>query len=100
MTRRLFTVVDATNVTRATREPLVTAVERHNIPAIAVMVTTPASVCVERQSPRPANRTVPDDTVHRQHKAMVHSHRSCCPRVSTRSSSPTRSTGCCRNSSG
>ncbi|MFD4977343.1 hypothetical protein [Streptomyces sp. NPDC058424] len=27
-----------------------------------------------RQGPRPANQTVPDDTVHRQHKAMVHSH--------------------------
>ncbi|WP_310727913.1 ATP-binding protein [Streptomyces sp. N2A] len=74
MTRRLFTVVDATNVTRATREPLVVAAKRHNMPVIAVMLSTPASVCTERQRPRPANRTVPDDTVHRQHKAMVHSH--------------------------
>ncbi|TVZ90450.1 hypothetical protein FB157_111108 [Streptomyces sp. BK340] len=29
-------------------------------------------VCVERQGPRPANRTVRDDTVRAQHKAMVH----------------------------
>ncbi|MFF1714579.1 hypothetical protein [Streptomyces sp. NPDC058268] len=34
---------------------------------------TPASVCVERLGPRPANRTLPDDTVLAQHKAMVHS---------------------------
>ncbi|CAM5384425.1 hypothetical protein [Streptomyces hirsutus] len=27
-----------------------------------------------RQSPRPANRIVPDDTVHQQHKTMLHSH--------------------------
>src|SRR5215204_2961855 len=44
------------------------------MPAIAVMVSTPASVCVERQGPRPANRTVPDDTVLAQHKAIVRSH--------------------------
>lgn len=44
------------------------------MPVIAVMVSTSASVCVERQSPRLANRTVPDDTVLAQHKAMVHSH--------------------------
>jgi hypothetical protein len=31
-------------------------------------------VCVDRQGPPPANRTVPDDTVRAQHKAMVHSH--------------------------
>ncbi|MFE2498856.1 AAA family ATPase [Streptomyces scopuliridis] len=74
MARRKFTVVDATNVTRSAREPLIAAAKRHNMPAVAVMVSTPASVCVERQRPRPANRTVPDDTVHRQHKAMVHSH--------------------------
>lgn len=74
MARRRFTVVDATNVTRAAREPLVAAAKRHNMPAIAVMVSTPASVCVERQGPRPANRAVPDDTVLQQHKAMVRSH--------------------------
>ena len=44
------------------------------MPVIAVMVATPAPLCVERQRPRPANRTVPADTVFKQHKAMVHSH--------------------------
>ncbi|WP_328786075.1 ATP-binding protein (plasmid) [Streptomyces canus] len=74
MARRKFTVVDATNVTRSAREPLVAAAKRHTVPVIAVMVSTPASACVERQAPRPANRTVPDDTVRTQHKQMVHAH--------------------------
>ncbi|WP_329316626.1 AAA family ATPase [Streptomyces sp. NBC_01278] len=65
---------NATNVTPATRAPLVAAAKRHNMPAIEVMVSTPASVCVHRQAPRPANRTVPDDTVRAQHTAMVRSH--------------------------
>ncbi|MFE8950094.1 AAA family ATPase [Streptomyces sp. NPDC007856] len=76
MRRRLFTVVDATNVSRESRQPLVAAAKRHNMPAIAVIVATPADVCVARQRPRPANRTVPEDTVRAQHKAMVHSHQS------------------------
>jgi predicted kinase len=74
MARRRFTVIDATNVTASARRPLVAAAKRHNMPVIAVMVATPAPVCVERQRPRPANRTVPADTVLTQHKAMVHSH--------------------------
>ncbi|MGW6876217.1 AAA family ATPase [Streptomyces xanthophaeus] len=74
MRRRRFTVVDATNVTPASRAPLVAAAKRHNMPAIAVMISTPVFVCVERQGPRPANRTVPDDTVRAQHTAMVRSH--------------------------
>ncbi|MFI1576202.1 hypothetical protein ACH4VQ_36005 [Streptomyces anulatus] len=41
---------------------------------IAVMVTTPGSVCVERQGPRPANRTVPENVVVKQRQAMVDSH--------------------------
>lgn len=75
MRRRLFTVVDATNVTRSAREPLVAAAKRHGMLPIAVMVATPSSVCIERQGPRPANRTVPQDVVVKQHQAMVTSHR-------------------------
>jgi predicted kinase len=76
MARRVFTVVDATNVSRESRQPLVAAAKRHNMPAIAVIVATPADVCVARQGPRPANRTVPEDTVRAQHQVMVHSHQS------------------------
>ncbi|MFJ1789592.1 AAA family ATPase [Streptomyces anulatus] len=75
MRRRLFTVVDATNVTRSAREPLVAAAKRHDMLPIAVMVTTPGSVCIDRQGPRPANRTVPESVVAQQHQAMVASHR-------------------------
>ncbi|MEU9061701.1 AAA family ATPase [Streptomyces sp. NPDC048430] len=75
MRRRLFTVVDATNVTAATTEPLVAAAKRHDMLPIAVVVATPGSVCIERQGSRPANRTVPEDVVVKQHQAMVASHR-------------------------
>ncbi|MFD5898642.1 AAA family ATPase [Streptomyces sp. NPDC060366] len=75
MRRRLFTVIDATNVTRSAREPLVAAAKRHGMLPIAVMVATPGSVCIERQGPRPANRTVPEDVVIQQRKDMVNSHR-------------------------
>ncbi|WP_319267509.1 ATP/GTP-binding protein [Streptomyces europaeiscabiei] len=62
-------------MTGAAREPLVAAAKRHNMLPIAVMVATPGTVCVERQGPRPANRTVPEDTVIQQRKDMVDSHR-------------------------
>ncbi|MBL3806107.1 ATP/GTP-binding protein [Streptomyces sp. TSRI0384-2] len=74
MRRRLFTVVDATNVTREARAPLVAAAKRHNMVLTAVMVATPASVCIERQGPRPANRTVPEATIIKQRQDMVESH--------------------------
>uniref|UniRef100_UPI003F4951C0 AAA family ATPase n=1 Tax=Streptomyces achromogenes TaxID=67255 RepID=UPI003F4951C0 len=75
MRRRLTTVIDATNVTRAAREPLVAAALRHNMLPIAVLVATPGSVCIERQGPRPANRTVPEATVRWQRQDMIDSHR-------------------------
>ncbi|GAA2733415.1 ATP-binding protein [Streptomyces nogalater] len=75
MRRRLFTVVDATNVSRSAREPLVAAALRHGMLPIAVLVTTPGSVCIERQGPRPANRTVPEATVLQQRQDMIDSHR-------------------------
>ncbi|MBT2511480.1 AAA family ATPase [Streptomyces sp. ISL-98] len=74
MARKATTVIDATNVTRDARAPLVAAAKRHGMRTVAVMVSTPADVCVERQGRRPANRSVPEDTVRSQHKAMVHSH--------------------------
>ncbi|MEV8435112.1 ATP-binding protein [Streptomyces chartreusis] len=74
MARRNFTVVDATNVTRPARQPLIAAAKRHNMPVIAVLVPTPASVCIERQESRPANRAVPASVVADQHRAMVAAH--------------------------
>ncbi|WP_221355366.1 ATP-binding protein [Streptomyces beigongshangae] len=74
MARRRFTVIDATNVTRAARQPLVAAAKRHNMPAVAVVVATPLDVCLERQGLRPDNQRAPEDVVRSQHHAMVHSH--------------------------
>ncbi len=74
MARKSTTVIDATNVTSDARAPLIAAAKRHGMRTIAVLVSTPASVCVERQGTRRANRSVPEDTVHQQHKAMVRSH--------------------------
>ncbi|MFD7532250.1 AAA family ATPase [Streptomyces sp. NPDC059849] len=75
MRRRLFTVVDATNVTEAARKPLVAAAKRHDMLPIAVMLTTPGSVCIDRQGPRPANRTVPEEVVAQQHQNMFAARR-------------------------
>ncbi|MEU2179854.1 ATP-binding protein [Streptomyces thermolilacinus] len=74
MRRRLFTVIDATNVTEAARRPLVAAAKRHDMLPIALMVATPGMVCVGRQGARPANRRVPEEVVIRQRKDMVDSH--------------------------
>lgn len=75
MRRRLFTVIDATNVTKAAREPLVAAAKRHDMAPIALMVATTGTVCVERQGTRPANRRVPEEVVIRQRRDMVDSYR-------------------------
>ncbi|MCF3180015.1 AAA family ATPase [Streptomyces polychromogenes] len=75
MRRRLFTVIDATNVTAAARKPLVAAAKRHDMLPIAVLLTTPGSICIERQGPRPANRTVPEKVVAQQHEDMFASRR-------------------------
>ncbi|MCZ0983780.1 AAA family ATPase [Streptomyces diastatochromogenes] len=75
MRRRLFTVVDATNVTAAARKPLIAAAKRHDMLPIAVVFTTPFQICMERQGLRPANRTVPEEVVGQQHDAMFASRR-------------------------
>ncbi|MGV9419976.1 AAA family ATPase [Streptomyces sp. NPDC003674] len=74
MTRKLNTVIDATNVEQSVRVELVMAAKQHGMPTTAVIVATPLPVCLERQGPRPDNRRVPEDVVRSQHQAMVHSH--------------------------
>ncbi|QKZ18607.1 ATP-binding protein [Streptomyces chartreusis] len=74
MARGLNTLVDATSVYAKDRALLIDAAKRHSMPVIAVVVPTPLSVCIERQQNRPANLSVPEDTVTAQHQAMVHSH--------------------------
>ncbi|MEU8489301.1 ATP-binding protein [Streptomyces sp. NPDC048641] len=74
MARHLNTVIDATNVEQPVRVELVMAAKRHGMPTVAVVVATPLDVCLQRQSPRPDSRRVPEDVVRAQHQAMVHSH--------------------------
>ncbi|WP_059256582.1 ATP-binding protein [Streptomyces reticuli] len=76
MARRLNTVIDATNVEEAVRAELVMTAKKYGVPTVAVVVSTPLSLCLQRQGPRPANRRVADDVVRRQHEAMTFSHQS------------------------
>jgi predicted kinase len=71
LARRKMVVVDATNCEQAVRANLIAAARRHGVPTVALVVPTPASVCVERQKGRPANRRVPEPVVLAQHAAMV-----------------------------
>lgn len=71
LARRKMTVVDATNTEAAVRADLIATARRHGVPTVALLVPTPASVCVERQEGRPANRRVPEQVVLAQHAAMV-----------------------------
>ncbi|MFG2463337.1 AAA family ATPase [Streptomyces sp. NPDC048523] len=74
LARGLNTVVDATSVFAKDRALLVDAAKRHNMPVIAILVSTPLSACIERQQGRPADRSVHENTVTAQHQAMVRSH--------------------------
>ncbi|MGW8780186.1 AAA family ATPase [Streptomyces sp. NPDC055796] len=71
LTRRKTTVIDATNCEKAVRAGLVQAVRRHGVPAVAVLMGTPVSLCVNRQTARTPDRAVPADTVRAQHAAAV-----------------------------
>ncbi|MDQ0904660.1 putative kinase [Streptomyces canus] len=71
LARRKMTVVDATNSEKAVRANLIATARRHGVPTVALVIPTPASVCVERQEGRPANRSVPAPVVLAQHAAIV-----------------------------
>ncbi|WP_229834425.1 AAA family ATPase [Streptomyces xantholiticus] len=71
LARRLPTVVDTTSAKHSDRAELLARARRHGVPTIALLVTTPASVCVARQQDRPANRRVPQAVVEAQHAAIV-----------------------------
>ncbi|MEW5627217.1 AAA family ATPase [Streptomyces hydrogenans] len=71
LARKKTTVVDATNCERAVRAGLVQAARRHGVPAVAVLMGTPVSLCVIRQTVRTPDRAVPANTVRAQHAAAV-----------------------------
>ena len=60
LARGRLTVVDATNVQRSSRRPLLKAAERHYVPAVAVVFDLPKEVCVARAAGRPGRDIGPD----------------------------------------
>ena len=71
LARRRMTVIDATNSETEVRADLIATARRHGVPTVALVIPTPASVCVERQKGRPADRSVPEPVVRAQHAAIV-----------------------------
>lgn len=71
LARKLTTVISATNTEARVRKGLLDAARAHGVPTVALLVSTPADVCVQRQEGRPANRRVPERAVLAQHAAMV-----------------------------
>ncbi|MFB8036640.1 AAA family ATPase [Streptomyces sp. NPDC056004] len=62
---------NATNCERSVRANLIATARRHKVPTVALVISTPASVCIDRQEGRTANRRVPEPVVRAQHAAMV-----------------------------
>lgn len=78
MSRRLLTVVDATNATAEDRAAVARHATRWRVPAVAVVFHTPVDVCLARQVGRerpgtrwPNGRAVPADVVRAKHARIV-----------------------------
>ena len=56
---------------RQVRTRLVAAAHRHNLPAVAVVTTTPLEECLRRNATRPGERRVPEEIVRAQHAALL-----------------------------
>ena len=70
LARGLLTVVDATNVTQAAREPLLAMAERHGRPAVAICFELSLAECLAWNALRPG-RMVPARVVRRQHATFL-----------------------------
>ncbi|TDB80210.1 AAA family ATPase [Micromonospora sp. KC721] len=78
LSRRLTTVVDATNGVPAERAELLAIAARHQVPAVAVVFGTSLETCLDRQRRRPGplpgrrwGRAVPDSVVRNQHQRTM-----------------------------
>ncbi|MEW2265941.1 AAA family ATPase [Streptomyces sp. NPDC047853] len=69
--RGLTCVVDATNTRFDVRKRLIEAAHAHQLPAAAVVMTTPLEQCLARNARRPANRRVPDAVVRHQFQQIA-----------------------------
>ncbi|WP_413755270.1 AAA family ATPase [Streptomyces sp. MMBL 11-3] len=67
LARRLTTVVDIDHTEVALRAKLLCIAERHGVPAVALVMTTPLRLCLERNALRPAHLQLPEDTVREQY---------------------------------
>ncbi|MFE9334788.1 AAA family ATPase [Streptomyces sp. NPDC006925] len=71
LARGLTTVIDATNTEADVRDGLLDVARTYRMPTVALLVSTPADVCVQRQASREPSRAVPEDVVRRQHADIV-----------------------------
>ncbi|WP_331737650.1 ATP-binding protein [Streptomyces sp. NBC_01732] len=71
LARKRTTAIDATNTEERVRAGLVQMARNYGVPTVAFLVSTPASVCVERQADRSPGRAVPEGVVRRQHAEAV-----------------------------
>ncbi|WP_432038670.1 AAA family ATPase [Streptomyces cucumeris] len=71
LARKRTTVIDATNTEQHVRAYLLDVARSYGVLTVALLVSTPADVCVGRQADRDPARAVPEDVVRRQHAHMV-----------------------------
>ncbi|MER6241448.1 AAA family ATPase [Streptomyces clavifer] len=69
--RGLTSVIDATNTGTAVRARILEAADRYGMPTVALLVTAPLSVCLERNAARPHDRHVPEHILRAQHAAVA-----------------------------
>jgi protein phosphatase len=67
-----LTVIDATSVLAAARQPLIDLARKHRRPAVAIVFDLPLETCLERNSRRPERRLA-KRVVERQHDQMKRS---------------------------
>jgi predicted kinase len=66
---RRLTVIDATNVQRRARRPLLRLARRHQTPTVAIVFDLPEAICLERDAER-AERQVGAAVIHEQFQRL------------------------------
>jgi protein phosphatase len=69
LAQRRLTVVDATNVQREARRPLVALAKQHDLFPVAIVLDTPEAICHERNGSRP-DRNFGKHVVRQQHSQL------------------------------
>jgi protein phosphatase len=70
LSRRLLTVVDATNLRGETRKGWLRVARRFGVPAVAIVFDLPLATCLELNAQRP-ERSVEERVVREQHERMA-----------------------------